>query len=378
MPVERAAARPGTPAQLRAQGRVVDEAADRRAEGRGVEGRDGEPGVGSDPGESVEVERDHRPAVGHRLQRGQAERLVARGHDHQRAAAQQFLLGRTLHPAQQPDAVPEARDELAQPRLLGRGAGPRDVEVQVRVRAHRVEEQVEALLPDVDAPEEEHRAVGDVVPGRGQLHPVRDHRDPRPRARRRHEARVDVVQDDEVTVEREPAPLDRLERQPVAELHVGAAEHLDEPDDGAARHERQQARRHRGREALDPHVRAHHEREQRHQQREQDLPAPRPGPPDGQVDVAHAVAVPRHRAAVGAAVDRDVVLVGEPPGDPRDHRRAAPAVVGVAEVVVDRDDDAAPPDDRHDERRSRETASNARRAACSPRESGSRSKRSAA
>jgi hypothetical protein len=316
--------------------------------------------------------------VGHRLQRGQAERLVARGHDHQRAAAQQRLLRLALHAAEQPDAVAEVRDELAQPRHLGGRAGARDVEPQVRVRADRLEEQVETLLADVDAPEEEHRAIGDVVAGGRQLHPVRDHRDLRPRARRRDEARVDVAQDDEVAVEGEPPPLDRLERQAVAALHVGAAEHLDEPDDGAARHQRQQARRDRRGEALDPHVGAHDERQQRHQQREQDLPAPRPGPPDGQVHVADAVAVPRHRAAVGAAVDGDLVLVGEPARDPRDHRRAAPAVVGVPEVVVDRDDHATPPGDRHDDRRSRDTAPNARRATSSPRESGSRSKRSAA
>ncbi len=278
-------------------------------------------------------------AVGEGLERGEAERLVAGRDDDEAAVAQQRRFALALDAAEQPDAVGR-RDQRAQTFDLRRGAGPGDVEPQRRLVRDRGEQQVEALLADVDAAQIQDR-TGVFPRLGGHVDPVGDHRSRRGRIRGPHEARVDVVQHDEVPVQPQPAALDRRERQPVAALHVRAGQHLHERQHRAPGGERQQARRDRRGEALDPQVAAVHERDQRQQQAEQQLACARSGPADQQEPVADAVHDTRTAALVRAAEHRDGVLGGQLPGDPRDDQGTAAAVVRVADVVVDRQRDPA-------------------------------------
>lgn len=281
-------------------------------------------------------------AVGEGLQRGEAERLVAGGDHGETALAQERRLALALDAAEQPHPVGRGRrDEQAKARDLGRGARPGDVQPQPRLGRDRIDQQVEPLLADVDAPEEEDRARGAARLVGRHVHTVGNDRDPRAGVGGAHEGRVDVVEDDDVAVEPQPAALDRLERQPVAALHVRAAEHLHQSQHRTSRGERQQARRDRRGEALDPQLGAVHQRDQWQQQLEQHLPAARPGPADREEHVADATVDPGAGAPVGAAEHGDGVLVRQRGGDPRDHHRAATPVVRVADVVVDRQRDPA-------------------------------------
>ena len=233
-----------------------------------------------------QVEVQDRLAVGHALQRGEAERLTPRRQHHEGAAVQQVLLA--------------LAGDVADPADLTAGSGEQRREL--------------ALLTPVPAPAISRGMVSPLLSyaassrsspfSQMSMRPRYRMCSPWPSSRSSSGGSVDAVRDDphggrravpadarlvggvehhDVAVEAQAEPLDQEEREPVPVPHLLAAQVLCESHDRCPREEREEAGGERRGEALDPQVVRDPPGRERQQRVEEQLPgrAARPSRPAG-------------------------------------------------------------------------------------------------